>query len=220
LLAHFSQEEKLREAFVNGLDIHTATASQIFHVEIEKVTKEQRRIGKTVNFGVVYGISAFGLADQLKISNTEAQAFIDAFYASYPKVRSYFDQLKADARNLGYIETLYGRRRDASGLNTANYQLRSAAEREISNFPLQGSAADIMKVAMIRAQQAVEKDFPDFAKMVLQVHDELIFEVQDAAPEKLLQFTQIIGDLMANVIKINVPMNVSSAVAYNWGELK
>ena len=152
LLAHLSHEKKLTEAFVNNIDIHAATAAQLFNVPVIKVTKEQRRVGKTVNFGVIYGISAFGLADRLKIPNDEAKVFIDTFFASYPRVKVYFEELKADARNKGYIESILGRRRSAGMLNSPNYQLRQAAEREIINFPLQGSAADIMKLAMIKCQ--------------------------------------------------------------------
>lgn len=220
LLAHFSQDAKLIESFVSGLDIHATTAASLFKVPVSEVSKAQRRVGKTVNFGVVYGISPFGLADQLKITNTEAQAFIEGFFASYPAVKVYFEEMKARARNVGYIETLYGRKRDASGLNNANFQARAAAEREIINFPLQGSAADIMKLAMLETERVIKTKYSDFAQMVLQVHDELIFEVSEADSARLTSFKKDITTAMAEVVKLLVPVNVSAAVAKNWGELK
>jgi DNA polymerase I len=220
LLAHLSNDPKLREAFVHGIDIHTATASQLFKIPVAKVTRSQRRIGKTVNFGVVYGISAFGLSDRLKIPNQEGQDFISTFYAGFPRVKVYFEELKAAARNRGYVESLYGRRRDASQLNSPNYQIRSGAEREIINFPLQGSAADIMKLAMIRTGEVLTERYSGFALMVLQVHDELIFEVRDDDPERLEQFKKEIKYIMANVVHLSVPMNVDVKAGRNWGELK
>jgi len=219
LLAHLSKEPKLMEAFVNNIDIHAATASQLFNVPVVKVTKEQRRIGKTVNFGVIYGISAFGLGDRLKIPTEEAQSFIDTFFAGYPRVKVYFEQLKAEARNNGYVESLLGRRRSASMLNSPNYQLRQAAEREIINFPLQGSAADIMKIAMVKCNELVNKRYGDFAKMVLQVHDELIFEIDDRRTDSLQEFQNEIKYLMVNAIKLNVPVVVDSKKGLNWGVL-
>jgi DNA polymerase-1 len=219
LLAHLSKEPKLMEAFVNNIDIHAATASQLFNMPVVKVTKEQRRIGKTVNFGVIYGISAFGLGDRLKIPTEEAQSFIDTFFAGYPRVKVYFEQLKAEARNNGYVESLLGRRRSANMLNSPNYQLRQAAEREIINFPLQGSAADIMKIAMVKCNELVDKRYADFAKMVLQVHDELIFEVEDGKEELLTEFQNEIKYLMIKAVKLTVPVVVDSKSGLNWSEL-
>lgn len=220
LLAHFSNEEKLIEYFVDGHDIHAATAAQLFKVDIAKVTKQQRRIGKTVNFGIVYGISAYGLADGLKIPTHEAQAYIETFFSSYPKVKTYFDNIKTDARNYGYVETLFGRRRDASGLNNANFQVRSGAEREIMNFPLQGSAADIIKLAMIKAQDLIAAEYSDFAKMVLQIHDELVFEVSLNDKQRTKEFIEMMHQLMSSVVTLNVPVQVSYQQGKDWGELK
>lgn len=207
------------EAFVNNIDIHAATASQLFNTPVVKVTKEQRRIGKTVNFGVIYGISAFGLGDRLKIPTEEAQNFIDTFFAGYPRVKVYFEQLKAEARNNGYVESLLGRRRSANMLNSPNYQLRQAAEREIINFPLQGSAADIMKIAMVKCNDLVNKRYSDFAKIVLQVHDELIFEVDDKKVNLLQEFQNEIKYLMIKAVRLSVPVVVDSKSGLNWSEL-
>jgi DNA polymerase-1 len=222
LLAHLSGEEKLTAAFTKDVDIHALTASQIFKIPVKDVNSQQRRVGKTVNFGVVYGISAFGLSDRLKISNQDGQKFIDSFYNSYPKVREYFDNLKQKARVNGYVETIFGRRRDASLLTAANYQLRMATEREIINFPLQGSAADIMKLVMIRAQKLIATNYAEFAMMVLQVHDELIFEVNtlDLNDKNFKKLAREIKEIMLNTIKLEVPVNVGIEVGKNWAEMK
>jgi DNA polymerase-1 len=222
LLAHLSGEKKLTAAFTKDVDIHALTASQIFKIPVKDVNSQQRRVGKTVNFGVVYGISAFGLSDRLKISNQDGQKFIDSFYNSYPKVREYFDNLKQKARVNGYVETIFGRRRDASLLTAANYQLRMATEREIINFPLQGSAADIMKLVMIRAQKLIATNYAEFAMMVLQVHDELIFEVNtlDLNDKNFKKLAREIKEIMLNTIKLEVPVNVGIEVGKNWAEMK
>lgn len=219
LLAHLSREDKLLQVFRNNIDIHTATASNLFSLPIDKVLKKHRRIGKTVNFGVVYGISAFGLADRLKIGTGEAQKFINSFFESFPKVKVYFEELKANARNLGYVETLFGRRKNALGLNNPNFQIRMGKEREIINFPLQGSAADIMKLAMIASQKYIDELNDPEVKMVLQVHDELIFEI----PEDIgfsNKFIAKIREIMMNVCHLDIPLNVEAGVAKRWGDLK
>jgi DNA polymerase-1 len=198
------------------------------------VTKEQRRIGKTVNFGVVYGISGFGLGDRLKIGTEEAQKFIDNFYNSYPKVKIYFEKLKAEARNTGFVETIFGRRKDAAGLNNPNYQFRMGAEREIINFPLQGSAADLMKMAMIEASKYLlslkngknsngknsdGKYSDEKYKMVLQVHDELIFEIPEDI-KLIANFVSDIKNIMMGVCKLDLPLIVEANYAKRWGDLK
>ena len=219
LLAHLSKENNLIDVFRNNIDIHTATASKLFGLPIDKISKKHRRIGKTVNFGVVYGISAFGLADRLKIDTKEAQKFIDSFFESFPKVKVYFEELKANARNLGYVETLFGRRKNALGLNNPNFQIRMGKEREIINFPLQGSAADIMKLAMIASQKYIDELNDPEVKMVLQVHDELIFEIPDdiAFSNK---FIARIREIMMNICHLDIPLNVEAGVAKRWGDLK
>jgi len=219
LLAHLSKEEKLLDVFRNNIDIHSATASELFDVPIEAVTKKQRRIGKTVNFGIVYGISGFGLGDRLKIKTEEAQKFINNFYLSYPMVKVFFEKLKADARNIGFVETIFGRRKDAIGLNNPNYQLRTGTEREIINFPLQGSAADIMKMAMLGSENYLKGLKDDRYKMVLQVHDELIFEIPEDE-RQIIEFTSQIKRIMMDVCKLDIPLNVNANHAKRWGSLK
>ena len=220
LLAHLSNEQNLLHAFNNKIDIHALTAAKIFNKQdIEKVTKDERRVGKTVNFGIVYGISAFGLADRLKISNDAAQGFIDTFYKSYPRVKVFFEELKAEARNRGFIESIMGRRKSATALNSPNYQIRKAFEREVINFPLQGGAADIMKLAMIECNNVVQKRYSQNVRMVLQVHDELIFEVKNDDPKIVSEFIKEIRYTMINAVKLNVPVLVDATIGDNWGEL-
>ncbi len=221
LLAHFSQEEKLIAAFNSEIDIHSLTASQIFKKPVEEVDKHERRIGKTVNFGVVYGISAFGLSDRLDLDRKSAQDFIDSFYNSYPKVRAYFDNLLKSAREDGYVTTLFGRRKSATGLDASNWQLRAALERELINFPLQGSAADMMKLAMINVEKMIQAKYADFAEMSLQIHDELVFEVATSDPKdkQLNAFLLAVRKEMLDVAKLSVIMKVSAETGKNLGQM-
>jgi len=223
LLAHFSQEEKLVEAFSAGVDIHSLTASQILGIELEKVTSEERRIGKTVNFGVIYGISAFGLADRLKVDQKLAAEFIASFFNKYPRIGIYFANLKKEALDQGEIYTIFGRRRDAAGLKSSNFRIRGAVERELINFPLQGSAADIMKLAMLEVQKFIlaDKDLAKELKIHLQIHDELILSVPANLDHNYYQSlaTKISG-LMSNVVKLTVPMLVDAEIGANWYDLK
>jgi DNA polymerase-1 len=221
LLAEFSNDQNLRRAFTKGFDIHAYTASEIFNVDIKDVTANQRRSAKTVNFGVVYGISPFGLADRLKIPTEEARSFIDSFYAKFPGVQEYFQKVVADGRKNGYVETLFGRRKNTAMLEAANYQVRMGAEREVINFPLQGSAADIMKMAMLEAYRLLEEKYNDFAIMVLQVHDELVFEVKesDLLSPKAKDFIADVKKAMNDCVKLDVPMLVEAKAGPNWAEL-
>lgn len=222
LLAHFSQEEKLIEAFNQGMDIHAVTAATLFNKEVDQVAKDERRIGKTVNFGVVYGISPFGLSDRLQIPREDGKRFIDTFYESYPKVKRFFDNLIKEAKTQGRVKTILGRERDASNLNSRNYQLRSATEREVINFPLQGSAADMMKLAMLEAHALIENEYSDFAKLIVQIHDELGFEVatKSADDKKLKEFAQAMREKMLNVLDLDIVMKVDVEIGYNMSELK
>ncbi len=223
LLAELSGEENMTEAFRNGEDIHARTAAEIFEVDLGKVTKEQRTIAKTVNFGVIYGISAFGLSDRLKIDPKKAAGFIDKYFARYPRVREYYDKLIAAARENNYVETILGRRRMTYDLSSNIYQLRQATEREVMNFPLQGSAADLIKLAMLEIQPMVQDTA---AKLILQVHDELIFEYKtpyDAdklmQDEEFVAFVRKIRQTMLSVIKLNVPLDVGVDVGHSWGKM-
>jgi len=221
-LAHFSQEQNLIATFKKDADIHALTASKIFNIPQNKVNSRQRRVGKTVNFGVVYGISAYGLSENLKIPVEEAQDFIDTFYVSYPKVRAYFDNYLQEARQQPYVQTIMARRRETSLLNSANYQIRSGTEREIINFPLQGGAADMMKLAMLRADKLIRDKYQEFAQMILQVHDELIFEVFTAtiSDGRLKKFVKGIKEVMLNVWDLSVPVKVGVEVGKNWHEMQ
>lgn len=221
LLAEFSQDKNLVKAFKEGFDIHAYTASKLFNKSMKEITPNERRSAKTVNFGVVYGISAFGLADRLKISTHEAQLFIDAFYTSYPGVQKYFKSILEEGRKNGYVESIFGRRKNTELLNAANFQIRSGAEREVINFPLQGSASDIIKQAMIDSDKIIAKKYSDFAIMILQVHDEIIYEVNtnNSDNKRLQEFAKDMKGIMDNCVDLSVPMLVDVKCGQNWADL-
>lgn len=222
LLAHFSQEPMLIKAFSDGEDIHALTAAKIFEKSPSEVTKSERRVGKTVNFGVVYGISAFGLSEGLQVSREDAQKFIDAFYESYPKVRTFFDNLLDEAKTKGFIRTIMGRMKDTKSIRSSNYQLRSGAEREIINFPLQGSAADMMKLAMIQVNNLVNENYSDSVKIILQIHDELVFEIDNKklSGGKLASFCNDVKGVMLKVLNLDLPMRVDIDKGVNLTDIK
>ncbi len=212
IMAHLSQDSNLLEAFSNNLDVHTATAAEVFGVDIDSVTANQRRHAKAVNFGLIYGMSRFGLAKQLAISNDEAAHYIDTYFARYPGVGDYMESTKSKAKELGYVETLFGRRLYLPQINASNGMLRQAAERTAINAPMQGSAADIIKLAMIETQKWLDTEKPD-CNMIMQVHDELVFEVSADEVEK---YSIKIDELMANAVKLTVPLLVDVGVGDNW----
>lgn len=214
LMAHFSQDKNLLNAFEKGLDIHSSTAAQVFGTTLDKVTDEQRRKAKAINFGLIYGISAFGLAKQLGIERAAAQIYIDAYFKQYPNVSDYMQQTCEFAHQNGYVETLFGRRLYISEINSSNKMRQKAAERAAINAPLQGTAADIIKLAMIAVNQWIEKSNID-AHMIMQVHDELVFE----AHEKDVKAAQKnITQLMSNVVKLSIPLVVEVGIGNNWEE--
>jgi len=215
-LAHLSQDEGLLRAFRNDEDIHSATASQLFGVEKEQVTKDMRRFAKTVNFGVIYGMSDYGLEQATELSREEAGKFIKAYFEKYPGVRKYLDGTKEKARRDGYVETLLGRRRYIPDINSANRQVREAAERMAINMPVQGTSADIIKVAMINLYHEMEKRHLE-SKMLLQVHDELVFEVPDGEIDLM---RKLVSDIMDSAVTLSVPLKVDTKVGKNWGEMK
>jgi len=178
VLAHIAEDKTMQDAFIHGMDIHTVTASQVFGVAPEAVTALQRRHAKAVNFGIVYGISEFSLAEDIGVSRYEAKDYIDSYLANYPGVRNYMKQVVIDARDKGYTQTLYGRRRYIPELTSSNFNIRSGAERIALNTPIQGTAADLIKLAMIQVDKALRETYPE-AKLILQVHDELIVEFQE-----------------------------------------
>ena len=215
-LAHLSQDEGLLRAFRSDEDIHAATASLLFGVEKGQITPDMRRFAKTVNFGVIYGMSDYGLEQATELSREEAGKFIKAYFEKYPGVRKYLDETKEKARRDGYVETLLGRRRYIPDINSANRQVREAAERMAINMPVQGTSADIIKVAMINLYREMEKRRLK-SKMLLQVHDELVFEVPD---EEIEIMRQLVTEIMTSAVILTVPLKVDTKVGKNWGEMK
>ena len=214
IMAHLSGDEALIEAFRQGEDIHAATAAKVFKKPLEEVTRDERRKAKTANFGIIYGISAFGLAERMEVSRTEARQLIDSYFQTYPAVKRYMDQSIDDARQRGYIETLFGRRRYLPDINSRNAVVRGYAERNAINAPIQGTAADIIKVAMI----AIERRFRNEqlrSKMILQVHDELNFSV---VPEEREQVERIVIEEMERACPLKVPLRADCGWGDNWLE--
>ena len=214
LLAHMSGDEQLIEAFNKDEDIHAITASQILGIPVSEVTPAQRRDAKAVNFGIIYGISGFGLAENLSIPQYMAKEFIANYFTMHPKVRAFMDKNVEDARERGYSLTMLGRRRNLSDLKASNYMVRSAAERMAMNTPLQGSAADIIKIAMINVEKRLENMK---SKMILQIHDELII---DAAKDEEEEVKKILSYEMEHAAELSVPLVAEATSATNWGELK
>ena len=214
IMAHLSCDQHLVKAFKEGVDIHAATASKIFSTPHEEVTADQRRIAKTANFGIMYGISAFGLAQRLRIGRKEAQKVIDDYFAGFPSILSFIEDTKAAARETGYVETLFGRRRYIPEINSKNGTIRALAERNAVNAPIQGTSADIIKLAMIAVdKELAEKGFK--SKMVLQIHDELVF---DAVPDEIEALKAMVVDKMENIVKLSVPLTVECNYGKNWLE--
>lgn len=215
IMAHLSQDPALLHAFAQGWDIHAATASEIFRVPLCDVTAEQRRRSKAVNFGLIYGMSAFGLAKQLHVERNDAQRYIDCYFERYPGVLAYMDRTRAQAHEQGYVETLFGRRLYLPEINAQNMMRRKAAERTAINAPLQGTAADIIKKAMLAVATWQNQSPHHNAVMIMQVHDELVFEVQEYAIESV---KADIRQLMEHTVELSVPLLVSIGVGHNWDE--
>ena len=214
IMAHLSCDQHMISAFKNGIDVHAATAAKIFGIPHEEVTADQRRIAKTANFGIMYGISAFGLAQRLRIGRKEAQKIIDDYFAGFPSILSFIEDTKAAARETGYVETIFGRRRYIPEINSKNATIRALAERNAVNAPIQGTSADIIKLAMI----AVDRDISAkglSSKMVLQIHDELVF---DTIPDEVETLKGIVVENMENVVKLSVPLTVECNYGANWLE--
>ena len=214
LMAHFSQDPHLVQAFLSGQDIHAATAAKIFNVSIEEVTKEQRRQAKTANFGIIYGISAFGLAQQLDCSRSEAKALIDGYFAAFPGVIDYIEKQKELARQQGYAVTLFGRKRYLPDILSHNATVRSFAERNAVNSPIQGTAADIIKMAMVTIHRRLKEEGLK-AQMIMQVHDELNFNVPLNEVDKV---REIVVSEMQHVVHLTVPLIADCGVGTNWLE--
>ena len=212
IMAHLSRDQGLTTAFAKGLDIHRATAAEVFGVDHDSVTSDQRRSAKAINFGLIYGMSAFGLAKQLGISRSDAQIYMDTYFERYPGVQQYMQTIRDQAAEQGYVETWFGRRLYLPEINSSNFQMRQAAERTAINAPMQGTAADIIKRAMIDVQYWLDES-QTAAKVIMQVHDELVLEVEDAA----LEATQsMVVDLMENAAQLEIPLIVEVGVAEDW----
>ncbi|MEL1252698.1 DNA polymerase I [Flavobacterium sp. DGU38] len=214
IIAALSGEENMIKAFQNGEDIHRATAAKVFDVALEEVSREQRSNAKTVNFGIIYGVSAFGLSNQTSLSRSESAALIDAYYKTYPRLKSYISEQVEFAREKGYVQTILGRRRYLKDINSANAVVRSAAERNAVNAPIQGSAADVIKIAMINIHKKL-RDENWKSKMLLQVHDELVFDVHNDELEKI---QPMIKHEMENAFKMTVPLEVELGLGKDWLE--
>lgn len=215
VMAHLSQDAHLLDAFHHDEDIHTATASQVFDVPAAEVTTDMRRVAKTVNFGVIYGMSGYGLVQATTLSREEASRFIDTYFEKHSGVKAYIEATKSQARDRGYVETVLCRRRYIPDINSSNGQVRAAAERMAINMPVQGTAADIIKLAMIDIKREMDRQGLK-AKMILQVHDELVFEVPQ---EEIELMKGLVAEIMPNALKLSVPLTVEVKTGPNWGEM-
>jgi DNA polymerase-1 len=214
IMAHLSADESLLNAFAQGLDVHRATAAEVFGAGLEQVSAEQRRAAKAINFGLIYGMSAFGLGKQLNIGRNEAQLYVDTYFERYPGVKRYMEETKQLARDQGYVETVFGRRLYLPDINARNGNVRQYAERTAINAPMQGTAADIIKRAMIRVQ-AWLVDTKPHCKMIMQVHDELVFDV---AADEVESCRAAIAELMTGAAELSVHLEVDAGVGSNWNE--
>jgi DNA polymerase-1 len=214
-LAHISQDPELIATFFRDEDVHTATASRVFNVPPDQVTSDMRRVAKTVNFGVIYGMSDYGLEQATEFSREEAGQFIASYFEKYPKVKEYIENTKSQAKRLGYVQTVMGRRRYIPEINSPNRQVREAAERMAINMPVQGTSADIIKIAMVNLHHEMEKQSLR-SKMTLQVHDELVFEVP---PEEIDLMNGLVSEIMPQALKLSVPLKIDIKLGKNWAEM-
>ncbi|MNN21125.1 DNA polymerase I [compost metagenome] len=216
VLADISGDERLKEAFVNDMDIHTKTASDVFGVPAEQVDSNMRRSAKAVNFGIVYGISDYGLSQNLNITRKEAAKFIDQYFEVFQGVRKYMDDIVKEAKRDGYVKTLLERRRYLPEINASNFNLRSFAERTAMNTPIQGTAADIIKLAMVLMNDTL-REHKLKSRMLLQVHDELVFEVPE---DELEIMTKLVPETMEKALPLSVPLKAEVSSGLNWYEAK
>lgn len=214
IMAHLSADEHLVNDFCEGRDIHAATAARVFHKPLEEITRDERRKAKTANFGIIYGISAFGLAERMEVSRSEAKELITNYFTTYPKVKEYMNRSVEEARQRGYITTAFGRRRYLPDINSKNAVVRGYAERNAVNAPIQGTAADIIKIAMVRIDRRFEQEGIR-SKMILQVHDELNFSV---FPDELEQVKHIVIEEMEHAYTMSVPLIADCGEGANWLE--
>jgi DNA polymerase-1 len=214
IMAHISQDDSLLRAFAEGRDIHRATAAEVFSIAPENLTAEQRRYAKAINFGLIYGMSAFGLSRQLDIERSAAQQYMDRYFARYPGVAQYMLRTRETARRDGYVETVFGRRLWLQEIRSGSPVRRQAAERAAINAPMQGTAADLIKMAMIRVQDWIARE-KLHARLIMQVHDELVLEVPD---DELERVRAELPELMSGVAQLAVPLVVEVGVGLNWDQ--
>ncbi len=213
-MAHLSEDKNLTYAFNNNIDVHSSTAAEVFDVSIQDVSQDQRRSAKAINFGLMYGMSAFGLTRQLNISRAEAQEYLDTYFARYTGVRDYMNDIKNKAKEDKFVETIMGRRLYLNEINAANGLRRQAAERAAINAPLQGSAADIIKKAMLDIDELLLKEMSD-VKMIMQVHDELVFE----CPQEIAKLAmEKVKNIMEKTVDLKIPLIAEAATGLNWNE--
>jgi DNA polymerase-1 len=218
IVASLAKDKKMIEIFKKNEDIHRATAAAINGVPLDKVTREMRYAAKEVNFGVLYGMGAYGLSWRAKIPQWQAKEFIDKYFEQFSGVKKYIDQTLRFAKKEGYVETLFGRRRYVPELQSKNYQIRNAGERMAINMPIQGTAADLMKMAMIRVHEKIKAKYSDSdVKLILQVHDELVLEVKKGLEKEV---SKMVKEEMEQVVTLNVPVEVHVGNGKRWGELK
>ena len=221
ILADLADVKELKKAFKNNIDIHSLTASQIFNIDIKKVNQDQRRKAKAINFGIIYGISQYGLAKQINVSNYEAEEFLNAYFAKFPEIKVYMDQTIKFCRKSGYVNNIFGRKSHFININDKNYNIRNFQERAAINAPIQGSASEIMRLAMMRLDKKMNEENFKKSKMLLQIHDELIFETHKDEVKKL---SKIIINEMSSVANsdqhsFTIPLTVDLNVGDNWGAL-
>lgn len=215
IMAHLSADQGLLDAFSQGKDIHSATAAEVFAIPLSEVTKDHRRSAKAINFGLIYGMSAFGLSRQLDIPRNDAQKYMDLYFERYPGVLKYMEQTREKAKEAGYVETVFGRRLYLPEINARNAMLRKGAERAAINAPMQGTAADIIKRAMLKVADWIKQLENDDVFMIMQVHDELVFEIKE---DKVEEHIHTINQLMENAANLDVPLLVEAGVGENWNE--
>ena len=220
ILAHIANIGSLKTAFKNGIDIHKLTASQIINIPIDKVSAEQRRSAKAINFGIIYGLSAFGLSKQIGVSRGEAKEYIEAYFSQYPGIKKYMNKIKIFLEQYGYVKTLFGRKININGYKDKNPMIRNYANRQAVNAPIQGTAADIIKLAMIKYNNKKNEEIFENTKLLLQVHDELVFEIKD--DNNLTHVIDSIKEVMINahspITSISVPIEVTIGKGNNWEE--
>ena len=221
ILADLAEVKELKKAFKNNEDIHSLTASQIFNVDIKKVNSDQRRKAKAINFGIIYGISQYGLAKQINVSNYEAEEFLNSYFSKFPEIKVYMDETIKFCRKSGYVNNIFGRRSHFLNINDKNYNIRNFQERAAINAPIQGSASEIMRLAMIRLKKKLDEQKNQKTKMLLQIHDELIFETPKEEEKRI---SKLIIDEMSGVTKsdqhsFSIPLTVDLNSGDNWGSL-